>query len=54
MCGYEKLLLVKLMCKIVVGKTYIISLNLAFFSYFIVFRFILCHLCVIIFLCVNS
>ena len=35
-------------------EIYVISLNLAFFSYFIVFRVILCYLCVIIFLCVNS
>ena len=38
-CRYENFLLVKLMLKIVVGETYVISLNLTFFFYFIVFGF---------------
>ena len=50
-CGYEIFLLVKLMRKIIVGKTYVISLNLTFFSYFIVFGFNLCYLCNYIFIC---
>ena len=39
--------------KIVVGETYVISLNLVFFS-LLYLGLILCYLCVIIFLCVNS
>ena len=36
------------------GETYLIKLNLAFFSSLLYLGLILCYLCVIIFLCVNS
>ena len=37
--------------KIAIGETYVISLNLTFLSYFIVFGINLCYLCNYIFVC---